>query len=155
LRHQSLKTSSVNRICWAIRSGFRGFYAAFNGKPKATLSAGAFGLNEFDRACFRRTIEKNQHRLDDAGRQFFFGTGGGARSLFAGVWQQSHESRPFDCFGYGMLADCGTASFASTHDFSVTVHKLLQQVQILVVHVHRARTFATDKQGILTDGFGF
>ena len=42
-------------------------------------------------------------------------------TLFADVWQECHEPRPFDGFGYRVLAGRRAPGFATSHDFAVPI----------------------------------
>src|SRR5687767_8048056 len=66
----------------------------------------------------------------------------------AHVRQQRHEPRPLDRLSHGMLARGVAARLAAAHDAAVTVGQLAQQIEILVINEHRARTDAVDPDGI-------
>ncbi len=70
-------------------------------------------------------------------------------ALFADIGQQGHEASSLDRIGDGVLADGRAAALPPADDLALTVDELLQQFEILVIDVHRARTLALDEQGIL------
>ena len=51
-----------------------------------------------------------------------------------------------------MLARRGATAFAATDDFALPIGELAEQIEILVVDVHRTRTFAVDENRILLLG---
>jgi hypothetical protein len=48
-----------------------------------------------------------------------------------------------------MLADGRAAALPPADDLALTVDELLEQLEILVVDVHRTRTLSLDKEGVL------
>ena len=62
--------------------------------------------------------------------------------LFSIVWQQGHESSSFDCLSHGVLASCRATCLTPADDAAVTVNKLLQHIDVLVVYEHRTWTLA-------------
>lgn len=52
-----------------------------------------------------------------------------------------------------MLTHCGATGLTTNDNSAVTVDELLQQVNVLVVDIHWARTFAIDKNRIFLDRF--
>lgn len=53
-----------------------------------------------------------------------------------------------------MLTDRGATGLSPADDFAVTIHQLLEQLEVLVIDVHRARPLAINEQRILLDRFG-
>ena len=79
------------------------------------------------------------------------------QKLIAFKRKQRHESRSLDRLSNCVLRDCGTTCFPPTDNSTVTIDKLLQQLNIFVVDVHRTWPFAIDVQWIfpLRASFGF
>src|SRR5690606_12416284 len=69
--------------------------------------------------------------------------------LFADERHQGHEPRPLDRHGHGVLAGGGATAFAAADNFAVAVGQLLQELDVLVVDIQRARAFAVDENRIL------
>jgi hypothetical protein len=65
------------------------------------------------------------------------------------VRHQGHEAGPLNGLGNGMLARGLAAGLPAADDAAVAVGELAQQIEILVIHEHRTRTFAIDANGIL------
>src|SRR5262245_49565450 len=65
------------------------------------------------------------------------------------VRQQSHEPSTRDRLGDSPLADRRTPGLAADDDATVAIDQLFEQFDILVVDVHRPRTFTVDKDRIL------
>ncbi len=89
----------------------------------------------------RNKSRRNQVRESDRG------------TLVSRVREQGHESGTLDCLGNGMLAGSLTTRFAAANNPTVTVGQLAQQVEILVVDVHRTRAYAIDTNGVLLGNF--
>ena len=53
-----------------------------------------------------------------------------------------------------MLGNGGTAGLAAADDLAMPVDQLLQQLDILVIHVHGTRPLPIDRQGIFLFGAG-
>src|SRR5208282_1986119 len=70
-------------------------------------------------------------------------------ALLADVWQQGHEASPLDRVGHGVLAYGRAAALTPADDLALAVDELLQQLEILVVDIHWARTLPLNKQGVL------
>ncbi len=62
----------------------------------------------------------------------------------ADVRQQGHEAGAFDGAGDGMLARGVATGFAAADNSPVPIGELAQQVEVLVIDVHRARGAAAD-----------
>ncbi len=77
----------------------------------------------------------------------------GCNALDSHERKKSHEAGALDGLGHGMLAGGGTTGSATAGDTSVAVHKLLKELNIFVVHVHRPRPLAINKDRILLNGF--
>ena len=70
-------------------------------------------------------------------------------ALVAHVGQQGHEAGALDGERHGVLAGGGATALATANDLALPIGQFGQQVEILVVDVHRTRTFAIDKNRIL------
>lgn len=75
--------------------------------------------------------------------------------LVPNVRHQRHEAGSFDSVGYSVLADRGTTSFSSSDQAAMSIDQFLEQLDILIVDVHRAGTFAVNIQRILANRFDF
>ncbi len=75
--------------------------------------------------------------------------------LFAHVGQQSHETSPLDCQSHRMLADGGATALAPSDDLPLAIRQLLQQVQVLVIDIHRTRSLPVDENRVLLLATGF
>lgn len=76
-------------------------------------------------------------------------------TLIANERQQSHKSGSLDRFGHGVLAGCRATGFATTNDSTVTADQFLQKLNVLVIDIHWAGSFAINKQGVLANGARF
>jgi hypothetical protein len=61
------------------------------------------------------------------------------------VRQQGHEPRLLDRQRHGMLAGGGATALASANDLALAVRQLREQLQILIVDIHRPGPLAVDK----------
>ena len=74
--------------------------------------------------------------------------------LVANEGQKSHKSSSLYSSRDRMLTYCRTAGFATNHNPSMSIDEFFQQINVFIVHIHWAWTFAIDKDGILFDGLG-
>lgn len=68
------------------------------------------------------------------------------------VRQQRHEPGPFDGLGDGVLAGRSATAFAAADDLSLPAGELAEQLQVLIVNVHRSRASAVDEDWIFLLG---
>lgn len=66
-------------------------------------------------------------------------------TLLSDVRHQCHKAGALDSLADGVLACCGTTGLPSAHDSAMTIHKLGEKLDVLVVHVHRSRPLAFDQ----------
>lgn len=71
------------------------------------------------------------------------------RQSGAHIGQQGHEPGPLDRLRNGMLAGRMAARLAAADDASVPIRELAQQIEVLVVDVHRPRLDAVDADRVL------
>ena len=76
------------------------------------------------------------------------------RRLLADVGHQSHESGSLDRGGHRMLAGSSATTFSPANDPALAIDHLLQQLDVLVINVHRAWTMAIDEDWVLLPGAG-
>src|SRR5271163_2235154 len=69
--------------------------------------------------------------------------------LVADVRQQGHETGPFDGLRYGPLAHGGAAALAAANQLALAAGEFPQQLQVLVIDIHRTGALAIDKHRIL------
>jgi hypothetical protein len=67
----------------------------------------------------------------------------------ADVRHQGHESGSLYSLAHGVLAGCGATRFTSRNNSAVSINKLGQQFDVLVINVHWTWAFAIDQKGIL------
>lgn len=75
-----------------------------------------------------------------------------ATDLFADVWQQGHETGSLDRCGHSVLAGCGATAFATTDDPALAIDHLLQQLDVLVIDVHRPWAVPIDEDRVFLAG---
>jgi hypothetical protein len=71
------------------------------------------------------------------------------RPLFTRIGQQRHEPRSLDRTGHRVLAGRRTTRLAAPYNATVPIDQLLQQLDVLVVDIHRTWTLAVDENRIL------
>ena len=72
-----------------------------------------------------------------------------SKGLLGYVWQERHETSPLHSERHGMLARGGATTLATREKFALPVHHLPEQIEILVVNIHRTGTNAVDENRIL------
>ena len=69
-------------------------------------------------------------------------------ALLADVRQEGHEPGPLDRAGHGMLTGSRAAALASAKNLALPVDELAQQLEVLVIDIHRTRTGTVDEDRI-------
>lgn len=68
---------------------------------------------------------------------------------------QRHKAGSFDGIGYGVLADCSTAGLTTGNQTTMSIDQFFEQLDVLIVNIHRSWTFAINVQWILANRFDF
>ena len=66
----------------------------------------------------------------------------------ANVRHQRHETSAFDGRGDSVLADRGATGLAAADDLALAAGELLEKLDVFVIDIHRAWTFAVNHQRI-------
>jgi len=72
--------------------------------------------------------------------------------LFADIRHQTHEPSAFDSGGNGVLTDSRATTLAATDDLPVAIDQLGEQLDVLVIDVHRPGTVAIDEDRVFALG---
>ncbi len=76
-------------------------------------------------------------------------------SLVTNIGHQGHEPGSFHGISDRVLTDRGATRLASSHQPTMTINQFLEQLDIFVVNVHRARSLTVNIQRIFANGFDF